>query len=72
MPIYEYHCESCGSDFERLLKNRDESVKCECGSDKVKRVMSVFAAHNGSSGHSSAPAPACTSCCQGGSCAFNN
>ncbi len=67
MPIYEYHCESCGADFERLLKNREERVACDCGSEKVERRMSVFAAHNGA-GKSSAPAPACQTCCQGGAC----
>jgi len=74
MPIYEYHCEECGADFERLLKRRDEKVSCECGSTRVVRRLSVFAAHMGSSSSSSASAgnaPACSACSlAGGSCAF--
>jgi len=44
MPIYEFKCESCGEEFEVLLKSRDEisGVKCpSCGSNKVSRLMSV-------------------------------
>lgn len=72
MPIYEYRCNSCGTDFERLLKRTDEKVACECGSDKVTRRLSVFAAHvtaGSSSKSSSVPGPACETCnLAGGGC----
>jgi putative FmdB family regulatory protein len=71
MPIFEYHCDDCGVDFERLLKNRDEDVACECGSSNVQKLMSVFAAHNAAGGSGSTPMPQCTSCCQGGSCGLS-
>ena len=34
MPIYEYHCEKCGHEFEVLQKHFDvDEVPCEkCGS----------------------------------------
>jgi len=67
MPIYEYHCKDCGADFERLLKNREETVVCECGSNEVDRRMSVFAPRNGGSKAPARPA-ACQSCCSGGAC----
>lgn len=70
MPIYEYHCDDCGTDFERLVMRNDEKVACACGSAKVTRRMSVFAARvTEGVAAKSAPAPACTSCgCAGGAC----
>jgi putative FmdB family regulatory protein len=44
MPIYEYVCMSCESHFEELVRH-DESPKCpDCGTVKVQRQLSVFAA----------------------------
>ena len=44
MPIYEYVCMSCESHFEELVRH-DESPKCpDCGTAKVQRQLSVFAA----------------------------
>ena len=42
MPIYEYHCKKCGSNFEAFLKSTEsEPAKCEeCGSKRIGRVMS--------------------------------
>ena len=72
MPIYEYRCEACGTDFERLLRRSDEQVACDCGSEKVTRRLSVFAPHvaSGSRSKSSgAPGPACKTCeLAGGGC----
>jgi len=46
MPIYEYACESCQEAFELLLRRRDERPVCpQCGSGKVRRKLSGFAAH---------------------------
>jgi len=41
MPIYEYHCEKCGHEFEVLQKHFDvDEVPCEkCGST-AKRMIS--------------------------------
>ena len=47
VPIYEYGCQACGHAFEQLVRSMDESHKApcpECGSRKVERQMSVFAA----------------------------
>ncbi len=46
MPIYEYHCKSCGQDFElmRRLGQMDAATKCvHCASKETKRKLSVFA-----------------------------
>lgn len=45
MPIYEYHCDGCGKDFEVLVFNSSEKIQCpDCGSKKVKRLLSGFSA----------------------------
>lgn len=45
MPIYEYNCQKCGSQFEKLLKagSGDEIACPDCGSDRVEKVLSSFA-----------------------------
>ena len=43
MPIYEYNCEACDKDFEKLVfKGDDEKVCCPCcGTDNVKKLISA-------------------------------
>ncbi len=54
MPIYEYHCNSCGADFEKLVFGAKPAVACEkCGSDKTEKLMSRFGMGRSSSGPSS-------------------
>ncbi len=54
MPIYEYHCQDCGTDFEKLVRKADDQVACpSCGDGKETQRLemrySTFAAHaNGS------------------------
>lgn len=46
MPMYEYHCQACGRDYEELVRGgtRDEDVVCpECGERQSRRKVSVFA-----------------------------
>ena len=32
MPIYDYKCDKCGKHQERIVKNKQEIVKCDdCG-----------------------------------------
>lgn len=43
MPIYEYSCDACGEDFEKLiLKLSEESdIVCpKCNSDLLSKIMS--------------------------------
>jgi len=45
MPIYEYTCKKCSSDFELLIRS-DEVPECPgCGSRKLEKQLSVPAAH---------------------------
>lgn len=42
MPIYEYRCESCETEFEKLLRaGQDEPENCpECDAPSIKRLIS--------------------------------
>jgi len=42
MPIYEYHCEKCDNQFEKLVFAGDEDrVTCpECGAAQVEKMIS--------------------------------
>jgi len=56
MPIFEYRCGKCGHEFEELesVADRDRPRNCpECGSKRVARVISVFAAKVGGCSSSS-------------------
>ena len=48
MPIYEYQCQSCGREFQKLvLKKQEEAeILCPgCGEGKIKRLISRVAYH---------------------------
>ena len=50
MPIYEFTCETCSEDFETLVRSSDweGEVECPgCGSEKLEKRLSVFAAGSG-------------------------
>jgi putative FmdB family regulatory protein len=61
VPIYEYKCKSCGEKFEIFqFTYEDVNVICaKCGSEKIERLMSGFAA----TGSADSPSP---SSCGGG------
>lgn len=48
MPIYEYHCNDCGKEFEKLMRFSDPNVntpECpSCESHQTHRRMSRVAA----------------------------
>lgn len=42
MPIYEYQCESCGYEFEKMMKVRADPPPCpECGGEVKKQVSAA-------------------------------
>lgn len=45
MPIYEYHCDDCGKDFEFVQKMSEAPKKScpECGGRKFKKLVSSTA-----------------------------
>ncbi|WP_160145798.1 MULTISPECIES: FmdB family zinc ribbon protein [Dictyobacter] len=72
MPLFEYYCADCKSRFELLVshKHADDVVCTKCHSEKVRRLLSVFAAPRGAGeDYSFDDAPATGGCgCGGGSC----
>ena len=71
MPLYEYICRKCGKAHELLVASSGRKVACpDCGSTKMERQFSTFAAHSGA-GRSGqfAGCPAAGSCPSGGDCA---
>jgi putative FmdB family regulatory protein len=75
MPLYEYYCSDCKSKFELIVshKHADDVVCMKCQSERVRRLLSVFASPRGSEDMSFDGAPgAGGSCgCGGGSCGCN-
>jgi putative FmdB family regulatory protein len=50
MPIFEYRCETCENQFEKLVRRADEQVACpSCGKEKLEIKYSTFAARANSS-----------------------
>src|SRR5262249_8558161 len=48
MPIYEYICEDCQNEFEKIVINKHEEITCpKCAGKKNKIQLSVFATANG-------------------------
>ena len=46
MPIYEYECQDCGEQFEKLVRmtTPDDEVECpQCGVLHSKRLVSLMA-----------------------------
>lgn len=41
MPTYDYHCDSCGYDFEEFQKITDDPITIcpKCKTDSVKRII---------------------------------
>jgi putative FmdB family regulatory protein len=64
MPIYEYECQDCAGDFEKLVASGEE-VRCpDCGSTNVSRKIATFAAGSEESNDTASPG----SCGTGGCC----
>ena len=86
MPIYEYRCDSCGSQKEHLQKMSDPQLTTcpQCGKETYSKLLSAAGFHlkgNGwyatdFKGGNTAPAkpetpPACQSCPGANACAGN-
>jgi putative FmdB family regulatory protein len=63
MPIYEYQCASCGTEFEVLVRGSSPLPACPgCKSSELRKKLSAFATITGAaSAHAELPA-ACQSC----------
>ncbi len=62
MPIYEFCCQNCKAEFEKLVMKNEGVVSCpECGSSKVKKLFSAFGFKSGNTLKSSSSG-SCASC----------
>jgi putative FmdB family regulatory protein len=44
MPLFEYQCEDCGKEFEKIVPRHDSPAECpKCSSIRVEKQLSVFA-----------------------------
>jgi putative FmdB family regulatory protein len=43
MPLYDFHCRSCGEEFERLVRGDDIAECPSCSGHDVERLPSTFA-----------------------------
>lgn len=62
MPLYEFECQECKENFEKLMRltGVQEAVCPKCGSVKTVRKISAFAANiKGSSSSSLSNAASC-------------
>ena len=63
MPIYEYTCNDCSTQYEKLVRSNGEAIACpKCGSAKKTLQFSTFSPSGGSSAPADAgacEAPAC-------------
>jgi putative FmdB family regulatory protein len=75
MPIYEYKCESCGSNYEQMrrMAEADTDLECPaCKSHEVNRGLSSFATTSGASDRAPAGGGCGMGACGSGGCAFGN
>lgn len=67
MPLFAYRCLNCEATSELLVRGDVPPLCPSCGSENLEKQMSHFAPLKAES----APAPACSSCCQAsGSCPY--
>lgn len=58
MPIYEYLCNKCGNEFEKLVFGNQQVACPRCSSAEIKKKFSVF----GTSGTEKKVSSGCSSC----------
>jgi len=69
MPIYDYHCPTCGTDFDLLVRTGTTVACPSCAERSVERLMSIPArpASGGKPADVSKRGPPPGGCC-GGAC----
>jgi len=76
MPIFEYKCDSCGTQFEKLLRRSEDvsALSCpDCGEQHLSQQYSTFAAHASGPSSAASEMPSCPSgmCGNPGMCGRN-
>ena len=69
MPIYEYICDDCKAQFEKIVINRQQEISCpKCSSKQATIQLSVFSAAVAGSSKSSPGGSGSGGACCGGGC----
>jgi len=66
MPIYEYRCEDCGSEFEKRVQRASDSSKVSCpscGKDHLTLRLSTFATRSAGNASKSSLPPCASGVC---------
>lgn len=74
MPLYEYACKTCDSQFEVLVRASERPECPRCHGHELERKLSVFAAHTGGAPVRAASPGPCGSCGDSrgpGACSMN-
>jgi putative FmdB family regulatory protein len=45
MPIFEFHCANCHTEFEELIRGSEQPHCPNCSSTKLEKLMSAPAGH---------------------------
>jgi putative FmdB family regulatory protein len=63
MPLYDFHCENCGSVSELLVTVSSDQPQCpSCGSSKLQKLISAHSSLSGAQ-HFRLPGAGDTGCC---------
>jgi putative FmdB family regulatory protein len=63
MPLFEYHCKKCNSQFELLVMGSTTPMCPTCNSQKLEKLLSTFAVNtNGGVAAREAGAGPCGAC----------
>ena len=70
MPLYEYHCPTCGNNFEKLQSMSATGADCPNCEQPARRAISVFSSitrgESSDAGFSPLPPMGGGGCCGGG------
>ncbi len=71
MPIYEYRCDQCDTEFETLVRRGEQVVCPHCGSEQLQKLISAHAVGSGMADTAcgAAPCDSAPACGSGGCCA---
>jgi putative FmdB family regulatory protein len=63
MPLFEYRCNDCGRDFEKIVPRHDSQTDCpHCASVDIEKQLSVFAVAGSAESDASDAAQGCGRC----------
>ena len=74
MPLYDFTCDDCGKDFDKLFRTtpqRPEAACPACGSANTRRALSLVNAGKGRGKAAAAEMPMCGRCGGPGPCAMD-